>query len=84
MRQDDERQGERDFQSLKMRIVTAGLRPEQVPELLELLEGKTEEGEVPEFAEELSDEEMENYVPYSVEETDSAIEQLRRFGLAIT
>lgn len=47
--------------------------------ILEAIDGTGEE----EFAQELTEEEMESYQPLSVEETSAAIEQLRKFGLAI-
>ena len=62
-----------------------GIRPEQVAEVMEALEGKREKDElgIEEHAVELTDEEMENYVPLSVDETQAAIDQMRRFGLSV-
>lgn len=48
--------------------------------ILEAIDGAQKEEE---FAPELTEEEMENYQPLSVEETSAAIEQLRKFGLAV-
>jgi hypothetical protein len=83
MSAENEQENDRFFQDLRSRIITAGIQPHQIPEILEALDGKKTEDELgmPLFAEELSDEEMEDYVPLSVEEADEAILALRRFGI---
>lgn len=82
LQQQDSKQADADWQNLRMRLLVHGIRPEQIPEILEALEGEREKDGIEEHAPALSDEEMEDYIPLSVEETSQAIEQLRRFGLA--
>lgn len=85
MQRDDEERSEREFRNLRMQILLKGITPEQVPKLLESLDGEKKENELgmSEWAEELDDEQMEEYIPLSVEETDDAIDLMRRFGIAV-
>lgn len=53
----------------------------EAKKILEIIDGEIEEEGA--FAPELSDEEMLDYQPYSQEEAESAVEMLRRFGVAV-
>lgn len=83
MSDEEDRANEHYFQDLKARIITAGLEPWQIPEMLAAMEGKKQEDELgmPLFAPEQTDDEMENYIPLSMSETDEAVAALRRFGI---
>lgn len=84
-RQEDE------WRDLKMRLLTIGLRPEQIPAIIDQMEGNrrgyTEE-EIA-FAPEISEADMaeiteENYVPMSVESAEAVIADLRRLGVHVS
>ncbi len=85
MQRDDEERSEREYRNLRMQILLKGITAEQIPKLLESLDGEKKENELgmAEWAEELDDEQMEDYIPLSVEETDDAIDLMRRFGIAV-
>lgn len=73
-----EEQVGREDRSLRAMIIAYHLG--DAKKILEAIDNAQGEGE---FAQELTEEEMESYQPLSVEETSAAIEQLRKFGLAI-
>lgn len=82
MQADVEAEDEKEAQHLRALILTAGIRPENVAEILDMLD-KQNEGD-PSHAEELDDEEMENYEPFSAEEVDETIAMLRKHGIAVS
>lgn len=63
-----------------MRAMIIAYHLGEAKKILEAIDGVQSADE---FAPEMSEEEMEGYVPLSAEETSAAIEQLRKFGLAV-
>lgn len=53
----------------------------EAKKVLDIIDGTIEEEAA--FAPELTDEEMLDYMPLSTEETDAAVEMLRKFGVAV-
>jgi hypothetical protein len=82
---EDEEKADASWSDLRTRILLSALTPDQIPKLLEVLDGEKREAELgmPEFAPQLSDEEMEGYELFSHEEANEAIDMMRRFGIAV-
>lgn len=85
MNDETERETERYYQDLKTRIYLSGIQPQQIPSIIEAIDGKKQEDEgFEEFAKPLTDEEMENYIPLSAQEVSGGLEALRTLGFSLT
>lgn len=67
------------LEEARFRSQIIAAHPDKAKQILEALDAHEEE----DLADEMTDEDMENYEPLSTEETQAAIDALRKFGLAV-